>query len=172
VAPEVAKEEDLPMDESMNDELGANHEEAISSGENGINNDVEMGIVIYRISADRDLQKKAIEWEQKYELEVDKKWNEDIHEMNDALSKEGFDHGIIEVYSPKRVTGIGELMGLIPGMALDLSENYVGGIPWDFNNPEKRARAENLVMSKTAFLLIGSPMCSAFSQIQGLSLAE
>jgi len=67
---------------------------------------------------------------------------------------------------------MGELIGLIPGMALDLTENDVDGLPWDFNNPEKRARADKLVRDKKALLLIGSPMCSAFSQIQGLNYSK
>ena len=43
--------------------------------------------------------------------------------MNAALAKKGFDYGIVEVYSPKRVNAIGELMGLVPGLSLDLNEN-------------------------------------------------
>lgn len=60
-------------------------------------------------------------------------------------------------------------MGLIPGMALDLTENDVDGLPWDFNNPEKRVRAEQLIRDKKTSSFIGSPVCSAFSQIQGLN---
>ena len=46
-----------------------------------------------------------------------------------------------------------ELMGIIPGMSLDLTENDIDGQPWDFNNPEKRERAEELVRNKKALLL-------------------
>ena len=63
-------------------------------------------------------------------------------------------------------------MGLMPGMSLDLTENDVDGKPWDFNIEEKRDRAERLVKQKKALLLIGSPMCSAFSQIQGINFAK
>ncbi len=72
-----------------------------------------------------------------------------------------FENSTIEIYSPKSVTGIGESMGLISGMALDLTANDVDGLPWDFNNPAKRERARELAKSKRALLLIGSPMCSA-----------
>jgi len=33
-----------------------------------------------------------------------------------------------------------ELMGLVPGMALDLTSNDCDGKPWDFNVAEKRER--------------------------------
>ena len=62
-----------------------------------------------------------------------------------------------KVYSPKRVTGMGELMGLIPGMALDLTTDDVDGQPWDFNDPQKRTRAM-VVRDKKALLIVGSPM--------------
>ena len=63
-------------------------------------------------------------------------------------------------------------MGLMPGMALDLTENDCDGKPWDFNVEEKRQRAMELVKSKKALLVIGSPMCSAFSQIQNINFSK
>ena len=58
------------------------------------------------------------------------------------------------------------MLGLIPGLSLDLTENDVDGQPWDFNIKEKRDKAKRLISEKKALLVIGSPMCSAFSQIQ------
>lgn len=117
-------ESDLPINEAMNYDLEATHEEGRSSGENGINNDVEMGIGICSISTDRALHRKAMEWQwkKKYEIKVNKKSKNEVQQMNDALSKEGFDYGVIEVYSPKRVTGIEDLMGLILEVALHLTK--------------------------------------------------
>ena len=92
--------------------------------------------------------------------------------MNAALAKEGIQASDTEVYSPKRVTGMAELMGLIPGMALDLPTNDCDGKPWDFNVTEKRERAMEMIRSKRALLLIGSPMCSAFSQLQGINFSK
>jgi len=60
--------------------------------------------------------------------------------MNAALAKEGIEASVTEIYSPKRVTGMAELMGLVPGMALDLTSNDCDGKPWDFNVAEKRER--------------------------------
>lgn len=56
-------------------------------------------------------------------------------------------------------------MGIAPGMSLDLTEKDVAGLPWNFNNPAKRAKAEQLVMSKKALLIIGSPMCLNFCKM-------
>jgi len=95
-----------------------------------------------------------------------------VSKMNEALAKEGLESSIIEVCSSKRVNGIGVLMGPAPGMSLDLTENDVDGLPWDFNKPAKRAKAEQVVRSKKALLLIGSPMCSAFRQIQGINFCR
>ena len=59
-----------------------------------------------------------------------------------------------EVYSPKRVTATGELMGLTPGRALDLTETNSDGEPWEFNVESKRQKAMEMVQSKKALLLI------------------
>ena len=75
-----------------------------------------------------------------------------------------------EVYSPPRVNGLAKQLGVIPGMSLDLTvEDPDDGKPWDFNNPEKRDKAERMIRDKRGLLLIGSPMCSAFSQLQSLN---
>ena len=61
-------------------------------------------------------------------------------------------------------------MGLIPGMALDLSVvDPDDGLPWDFNNEDKRKKAMRLIFTKRSLLLIGSPMCSSFSNIQNFN---
>lgn len=50
-APEVINETDFPQDA----EMGADQEEARSSGASGPRNDIETGNVIYSISADKKL---------------------------------------------------------------------------------------------------------------------
>lgn len=50
---------------------------------------------------------------------------------------------------------MGELVGVIPGMALDLTDNDVDG------NPEKRARAEKFIRDRNAVLYIGGIQCVA-----------
>jgi hypothetical protein len=80
---------------------------------------------------------------------------------------------ISEIYSPPRVTaalrGMPSL-GLIPGFALDLTviDEY-DNEPWDFDRLDKRERARKLVKEQKPMLLIGSPMCRAFSTWQALN---
>ena len=75
-------------------------------------------------------------------------------------------------YSPKMANAVAELVDIIPGMSFDLTTNDVDGKPWDFNIEEKQAKAEKIIKEKRALLLIGSPMCSAFSQIQNLHFSK
>ena len=44
------------------------------------------------------------------------------------------------------------------------------GIPWVYDKPEMRLKAKMLVMETKPRLLIGSPMCRAFSILKGLKL--
>ena len=45
---------------------------------------------------------------------------------------------VMEMYSPVRVTGMAERLGLIPGMAMDLTTtDPEDGNPWDFDNKDK-----------------------------------
>lgn len=38
-----------------------------------------------------------------------------------------------EIYSPNRVNGMAEKLGIVPGLSLDLTVNDVDGESWDFN---------------------------------------
>ena len=98
-----------------------------------------------------------------------RKWDSDIDNMNEVLRKEG-KTAIMEVYSPPRVDALARMWGIMPGMSLDLtSVDPEDGMPWDFNIAEKRDKAEDLVARGSAMLIIGSPMCSALSQLQSLN---
>ena len=60
---------------------------------------------------------------------------------------------VMEAYSPSRACSIAERMCMIPGLSMDLTTvDPKDGKPWEFNNPEKRARAKSLVQGKTALL--------------------
>ena len=65
---------------------------------------------------------------------------------------------VSEAYSPVRVTGMADKMGLIPGLAMDLTTCDEFGNPWDFNCEAMRAKAQKMVKSKAASLLVVSPM--------------
>ena len=73
---------------------------------------------------------------------------------------------VSEVYSPPRVTHIAKKVGLSTGFALDLTQlDPDDGMPWDLSCPEKQAKAEARLREEQPFLLIGSPPCTAFSQL-------
>ena len=70
------------------------------------------------------------------------------------------------MYSPPRVTKLAQKVHLKPGFAIDLSENDpVDGLPYDLNDKVKRDRVEQRVRDERPMLLIGSPPCTAFSQL-------
>ena len=77
---------------------------------------------------------------------------------------------VAEVYSPPRVTSLAERFGLLPGFALDLTTtDPEDSMPWDFNLEHKRVRALEMVRKYKPRLLIGSPMCKAFSILMNLN---
>eukprot|EP00973_Karenia_brevis_P035770 4935681-Karenia_brevis.AAC.1 len=79
-------------------------------------------------------------------------------------------YSVAEVYSPPRVVEEAIRRGLKGFWSLDLTvSDPFDGKPWDFNDLEKRRRAKLLVERDQPTLLIGSPMCTAFSVLQNLS---
>jgi len=92
---------------------------------------------------------------------------EDVRRMHNELQNAGFSSPVLEVFSPARVNGIAHRMGAMSGMSLDLTTNDPDdGMPWDFNVPSKRQKALKMVVNKSAVLVIGSPVCTAFSRLQ------
>ena len=79
---------------------------------------------------------------------------------------------VAEIYSAPRVTRMAARRtkyGLEPGLALDLSVLDENSEPWDFDIKEKRDKAELLLDQQRPLLLVGSPMCTAFSRLLALS---
>ena len=79
---------------------------------------------------------------------------------------------VLEIYSPPRVTAATKLLPelrLIPGFALDLTTADVDGALWDFDSKVMRDRAMKKVKEERPQLLIGSPMCTAFSTWQRIN---
>ena len=60
-------------------------------------------------------------------------------------------------------------MGLILGLAMDLTTCDEHGNPWDFNSEAMRTKSKRIVKSKASLLLVVSPMCSAFSRLQSFN---
>ena len=87
--------------------------------------------------------------------------------VNQLMIEERSNCSIAEKYSRQRVNKIAQFWGILPGMSLDLTcADEDDGLPWDFSKQSKRDKAEQLIESGKTLLLIGSPMCSAVSQLQ------
>ena len=81
---------------------------------------------------------------------------------------------VSEIYSPPRVTAAAKLLPelkIIPGFALDLTTADSDGRHWDFDDKTMRDRALQRVREERPLLLVGSPMCTAFSTWQRVNNA-
>ena len=76
---------------------------------------------------------------------------------------------VSEVWSQPRVTKLASEYGLSPGFAYDIEVNDEDGKPWDFDVPAQRAKCLRHIQEQKPEFLIGSPMCTAFSILQGLN---
>ena len=68
---------------------------------------------------------------------------------------------VVEMYSPPRTTPVAKRMGLVAGQALDLRTG------WDFRLSRHKAALRS-VRKVRPKLVIGSPGCTVFSQLQNL----
>ena len=77
-------------------------------------------------------------------------------------------HDISELYSPPRIALEAAKHNLRGGYSFDLTVPDKDGYVWDFSQPECRKRAWAKIVKSKPFLLIGSPPCTAFSNLQNL----
>jgi hypothetical protein len=70
---------------------------------------------------------------------------------------------VAEMYSPPRVTTEAKKFGLSVGEAMDLTTG------WDFTKSEDRDRAVKYIDEHKPKLIVGSPMCKMFSQLQRMT---
>ena len=78
-----------------------------------------------------------------------KTWEDGIREMNEALKREGISDAILEVYSPPRVNGMANALGIATGLSLDLTEvDPDDGKPWDFTKKDKRDKVLDMVLGR------------------------
>ena len=80
---------------------------------------------------------------------------------------------VSEVYSPPRIT---ELLKecrsrhVMPGYAFDLTTvDPDDNMPWDFSLEHKRKKARMLLREQKPYVVVGSPMCTAFCSWQALN---
>ena len=130
---------------------------------------------------DTDFRELAKMWTKDMKEQL-KKTNEEILSLIDSLGgnkhqyrKErarGLKHIVSEIYSPPRVTAAAKLLPelkCIPGFALDLTTVDDQGRAWDFDDKDTRERARKLYRETMPMLLIGSPVCTAWSAWQNLN---
>ena len=74
---------------------------------------------------------------------------------------------VSEIYSPPRVTSLAHKFNLRPGFPLDLTIiDEDDGKAWAFDNEDKRQKVRAMIKRDKPWLVIGSPMCRAFSMLQ------
>ena len=77
---------------------------------------------------------------------------------------------IIELYSPPRVTDVAKKYGISNFGTFDITVNDPeDGMPWDLNLKSKLNRLRKIMKECKPSLLIGSPMCTAFSALQNMN---
>ena len=74
-----------------------------------------------------------------------------------------------EFYSPPRVAKKATDLGMKGGFSLDFSHPDQNGYIWDFDQHECRKKAMQLIREKKPYMIIGSPECTPFSQLQELN---
>ena len=70
---------------------------------------------------------------------------------------------VVEVFSPERVGEMCKKFGLEQGAAMDLKNGY------DFDSAKDRARCWEEIERSAPLLVIGSPPCTLFSQLQEIN---
>lgn len=129
----VERMEDLP--DNVNEEM--DHAEESDHGMK-VNPENDLFNIMYEMRADVEIKAKLNERGET--PRIPRRWDDDVKKMNEALSKEGIGAAVHEIYSPKRVNAIAELMDIVPGMSLDLTTNDIDGKPWDFNIEENELK--------------------------------
>ena len=82
------------------------------------------------------------------------------------------DNDIGEVYSPPRIAARANRHGLRPGFSKDLTTTDLDGEPWGFNLPRAKYKAIDEFNEPQPEILIMSPMCGPFGQLQGLNYSK
>ena len=86
-----------------------------------------------------------------------------IQKIENMEKKEVNSVDVVELFSPPRVTKVAGELGLRAGMAMDLTNG------WDFSLERHRQAAERYIRLVKPWIVIGSPECRMFSQLQHIS---
>ena len=96
---------------------------------------------------------------------IEEAMNADMLEEIENLVKElgFFGVHVSELFGPGKFTGRAGSFGLNPGHAFDLCLKDENGVQWDLSDPDRQALCEKIIDYEKPYILIGSPMCRAFS---------
>jgi hypothetical protein len=93
-----------------------------------------------------------------------------LEEMESVIHELGFfGVHVSELFGPGKFTSRAESFGLNPGHAFDLRLTDDNGVPWDLSDPKRQKVCEATIDRERPYLIIGSPMCRAFSTIMSLN---
>ena len=80
---------------------------------------------------------------------------------------------VSEVYSPPRVAPVAaKKLGFKVGTSMDLTTKDEHGRAWDFTKVEMRNFAYRKVCEEKPFILIGSPVCTPWSQVMNINYSR
>lgn len=79
---------------------------------------------------------------------------------------------VSEVFSLPRVAAMATNMGLQAGTSMDITTTDDNGEPWNFSIKRMRDKAEARVKTEKPLLLVGSPVCTMFSQLMNVDKAK
>ena len=91
---------------------------------------------------------------------------------NERLVTRDYRAIVSEIYSPPRVAEAARVLShleIAPGLSLDITQCDELGEPWDFNKRHMREKARMKLLEQEPELLVGSPMCTAFSSWQRIN---
>ena len=99
-------------------------------------------------------------------LDLEAVYDSDWVEGISALERGKPSAVVSEIFCKNRFTSRASQFGLHPGYALDLTTG------WDLNKPEEEKAAFELLDRVRPYLLVGSPACSAWSQLMGFGTGK
>ena len=100
-----------------------------------------------------------------------REYKEDISKRKqDKILNRITEQSIIEVYSPPRVSEVAKKYGITSHGSFDITVNDPDDqMPWDLNLKSKRDKVLKIIRECKPSVVIGSPMCTAFSTLQNMN---
>jgi hypothetical protein len=96
--------------------------------------------------------------------------DETMADVGELLQSLGFAGAhVAELFSPGRATAKAATWGLNLGHAFDLTLVGEDGQPWDLSRADRQRLCEGILAKEKPILLIGSPMCRAFSNLMNFA---